>query len=222
MELNNLTIAHRGIHDNIKVPENSIPAFREALKYNYPIELDVQLTRDNILVVFHDKSLKRMTGVNKLLETLTYDKLKELNLLNTKEHIPTLKEVLKLVNGKVLLDIEIKTTSKIDDVCRILSKELEGYNNIIVKSFDYKIIKWFKYNNPNIKRGLLLNNNKHNIFKLISCKPNFLAISKNLKIKSYYKNFPILLWTIKEKKEMDKYKLITNNYICNNIKDFIK
>ena len=67
----NNKIAHRGMFDNKKIPENSIKAFKKALKYNYSIELDVQLTKDNILVVFHDENLKRMTNIDKLLKDTT-------------------------------------------------------------------------------------------------------------------------------------------------------
>ena len=64
MKIPNNKIAHRGMFDNIKIPENSLSSFKKALKYNYSIELDIQLTKDNILVVFHDSNLKRMTGIN--------------------------------------------------------------------------------------------------------------------------------------------------------------
>ena len=113
MKLDNLLFAHRGVHDNIKVPENSIKAFYLSIENNLNIELDVQLTDDNVLVVFHDESLRRMTGVNKNLNELRYEEIKNLKLLKTNETIPTLKEVLKLINGQVILDIEIKNTKKI-------------------------------------------------------------------------------------------------------------
>ena len=57
-----IKIAHRGLYDNKKIPENSKLAFRRALLKNMPIELDVQLLSDDTLVVFHDENLKRMTG----------------------------------------------------------------------------------------------------------------------------------------------------------------
>ena len=113
-------IAHRGMFSNPTIPENSIMAFKKALEFSYPIELDVQLTKDNILVVFHDDNLKRITGIDKRVEDCTYDELKKLTLFDTKEHIPSFKEVLDLVDGKVLLDIEIKPTKRINNACSIL------------------------------------------------------------------------------------------------------
>ena len=72
---NNLIIAHRGVHDNKNTPENSLKAFYKALIEKYPIELDIQLTKDNEIVVFHDKNLKRMTGVDKNVSDLTLDEI---------------------------------------------------------------------------------------------------------------------------------------------------
>ena len=70
--------AHRGLHDgNHQVAENSLEAFRRAVEAGYGMELDVQLTADDQLVVFHDKSLKRVCGVDKDLYTQTYAQLQE-------------------------------------------------------------------------------------------------------------------------------------------------
>jgi len=66
-------IAHRGYYNNQDIPENSIKAFKKALKYNYIIEFDIHLLKDNNIVVFHDDNLKRITGINKKLKDLTYD-----------------------------------------------------------------------------------------------------------------------------------------------------
>ena len=120
----NSIIAHRGIHDNKLVPENSLKAFKLALETKLTIELDIHLTKDNQLVVFHDDNLKRMTNVNCIIEKLTLSEIKKLNLLNTDEKIPTLEEVLKLVNGKVLIDIEIKVNKHVKKIVKNLLKIL--------------------------------------------------------------------------------------------------
>ena len=222
MKLENLTIAHRGMFNNIDMPENSILAFKEALKYNYPIELDVQLTKDNTLIVFHDYNLKRMTGIDKNVCDVTYDEIKTLKLLNTNQTIPILKDVLKLVNNKVLLDIEIKDTKNIKAICKMLLYELKDYNNYIIKSFNPRIIRYINKINKNITKGLLINKKYyHSIIGkliLIYTKPNFLSVSKKY-ISKYKSNkkYPLMIWTIKNELEMNKYKNITNNYVCNNL-----
>ena len=162
MKIPNNKIAHRGMFDNIKTPENSIASFKKALKYNYSIELDVQLTKDNILVVFHDFNLKRMTGIDKLITDTNYEELKKLKLLNTNEHIPTLDEVLKLINNKVLLDIEIKDTKNIKELTNILKAKLSNYSNFILKSFNPRIVRYLK-NNTKYEVGYLINN-KHKLY----------------------------------------------------------
>ena len=60
-------IAHRGLHNN-KLIENTIPAFKEAIKEKYPIELDIHLLKDKEIVVFHDDNLKRLVGIDKIIK----------------------------------------------------------------------------------------------------------------------------------------------------------
>lgn len=227
MKKKNNIIAHRGIHNNKDIPENSLTAFKLALEKNYAIELDIQLTSDNKLVVFHDYDLKRLSKKNNIIQKTTYNELKQINLLNTKEKIPTLQEVLKLVNSKVLLDIEIKNTNRIEKTCKILMQELKDYQNFILKSFNPKIVRYLKKKYPNVKVGYLIANNYNNwlydkLFpsKLILnyLKPDFLAIDKKLlnnqKFMKKTTNKQLYVWTITNKNEIkDK----NNTYICNNL-----
>ena len=220
-------IAHRGIFDNKEIPENSIPAFKKAIDEGIAIEIDVQLTKDNKLVVFHDCNLERMTKKNIVLQNVNYNEIKSIKLLDTNYCIPTLNEVLKLVDNRVLLDIEIKNTKRIDDTCNILMKELENYNNYIIKSFNPKIVRYIRKKYPCVIVGYLMTNNyKNKLYNFILpskfiinyCKPNFLAINKKLLLKKKYielsKKYPVMVWTIKDKKEILDDKLI---YICNNL-----
>lgn len=222
-------IAHRGAFDNVSIPENSIKAFSEAIKLNLAVEYDVQLTKDNVLIVFHDDNLYRMTGVDKKIEDVTFDEISKLTLLNTKEHIPTLKEVLKLIDDKVFMDIEIKNTKKYKVLCDFLINELKNYNNYSLKSFNPKIVRYLKNNYKDINIGYLIGDYyDKGIFNLILptksiikySKCNFISISKKLLKKNKFiklsKKYPTQIWTIKDKQELvnDNY-----TYICNNIKN---
>ncbi|MGN0995468.1 MAG: glycerophosphodiester phosphodiesterase family protein, partial [Candidatus Ventricola sp.] len=101
--------AHRGLHDNASdAPENSMAAFRRAVEAGYGIELDVQLTRDRVPVVFHDESLSRMCGVPGNVRDYTFDELVQFPLLRSAERIPRFEDVLTLVDGRVPLIVEIK------------------------------------------------------------------------------------------------------------------
>ncbi len=226
MHIPNHMIAHRGVFDNKKVPENSLLSFQKALEKNYSIELDVQLTSDNQLVVFHDSTLERMTGINKELQDCSYNEIKKLHLLSTKEKIPTFQEVLDLTKDKVLLDIEIKDTKKIEEVCSILISELEGYHHYIIKSFNPRIVRYLKKHYPSIEVGYLIDfryPKKWMKFFLPSrlmikySKADFLAIHKRLlntsKFQSLKKKYPLFLWTIKKNDsyDSDEYILICND-----------
>ena len=98
--LNNPLIAHRGIH--YKYRENSIEAFRRAIIEGYTIELDVHLTTDNKVIVYHDDNLKRLTGINKEIKRCSYKEI--MNIIK----VPTLEEILDLTKGKVPIIIELK------------------------------------------------------------------------------------------------------------------
>ena len=226
-----MLISHRGIHNNIDIPENSLLAFKRALEENLPIELDVHLSKDLKLVVFHDDNLERMTSVNKHIEDLTLKELRELRLLTTNELIPTFEEVLSLVDGKVLLDIEVKNTKKIKEVSELLIRCLQNYKGeVIIKSFNPIIIRKLRQINNSYNYGLLMthkyNSKLHDLIMksnliLKYSKPDFLAVSKKLiktkRIKKLRKKYPIYIWTIKYDYEIEKYKNYCDSYICNNL-----
>lgn len=231
--IKNITIAHRGIHNNIDIPENSKEAFFLAINNTIPIELDIHILKDNTIVVFHDDNLKRMTGLDKQIKNCTYEEIQKLRLLNTNYSIPTLDEVLNIVDNKVLIDIEIKNDNRTKDICRILSNKFDNYNGkFIIKSFYPNTINWFKNNKRNYIRGLLLKKDykskllsKLSLSKIVFnyTKPDFLAVSKrivkNQKIINKRKeNIPILVWTIKTDKDYEELKNYADSYISENIK----
>jgi glycerophosphoryl diester phosphodiesterase len=102
-------IAHRGLHNlNDGAPENSPEAFRRAITRGYGIELDLQCSADGQAMVFHDPDLDRLTGETGLVKNRNAAELQKITLKNGHDKIPTLAEVLALVDGQVPLLIEIK------------------------------------------------------------------------------------------------------------------
>ena len=149
--------AHRGLHKDKNIaPENSLAAFELAVENNYGIELDVQLSKDNIPVVFHDFTLNRLCGVDKKVRDLTFEELRSLSLYDSNQRIPHFQEVLDLVNGKVPLIIEYKLPGNNPLVCEIGDKILRDYKGLYcIESFNPLALRWYKKNRPEIVRGQL-------------------------------------------------------------------
>lgn len=149
--------AHRGLHDNqSEAPENSLKAFGLAVEKGYGIELDVQLTRDLVPIVLHDYNLKRACHTELSVSTITYDELRQYKLFGSQERIPTLMEVLELVNGRVPLIIELKIPWKADPLCSRVAELLKNYKGFyVIESFNPFGLMWYKKHHPEVIRGQL-------------------------------------------------------------------
>lgn len=153
-------IAHRGLFDSKNgIPENSIPAFKRAVEQGYGIELDVQLTADHKLVVFHDESLRRMCRADRLLRNCTFAELQEYSLGVSKERIPLLEDVLKVVDGKVPLIVEVKSEGDWRATTKATAEMMDGYSGCYcMESFHPLAVEWFRKHRPHIVRGQLSTN----------------------------------------------------------------
>lgn len=148
--------AHRGLHNN-EVPENSLWAFRRARERNCGVELDVQMTKDHRLVVFHDGDLKRMCGVDGYLRDFTYEELCKLNLNGTDERIPLFSEVLQVLDGVDLIcEIKWDNGDKNYELCEKTYDMLMTYSGKwCVESFSPYLVAWFRKHHPEVVRGQL-------------------------------------------------------------------
>ena len=153
----NILYAHRGLFDNkTDAPENSLPAFQKAVEAGYGIELDVQLSKDGIPVVFHDASLKRMCGVEGNVWDYPLSELKQLKLADSNAEVPTLAEVLDVVDGKVPLIIEYKLYVPQTKVCRLVNDLLRSYTGAYcIESFHPLALLWYRRHRPDVVRGQL-------------------------------------------------------------------
>ena len=230
MNLLKLKIAHRGIFDNQTIIENSLPSFQRAIRYCIPIELDVQLTKDHQLVVFHDASLKRMTGLERYLEDIPVEELKKYFLLSTKEKVPTLEDVLKLISGKVPIIIELKGNNKDNILAKEVLNTLRSYSGeVALQSFQPSVVKYLKKNST-YPVGLLITyfpSSKFYSYLMSSsfliryCNPDFLAINKKIitkkRIQGYRKKYPFFVWTIDSLDEYLNIFAYADSFICNNL-----
>ncbi len=229
----NTFIAHRGLFNNVDLPENSYPAFEAAIDKDFGIELDVQLTKDNQLVVFHDGNINRMCGVKKKISSLTYEQLSSYKLLDTDLSAPLFEDVISLIDGKVPVIIEIKAHGAFMKATKMLVKRLESYKGIYcIQSFNPAIIRWLKVNKPDITRGILSNDylrlpkktltQKFIVSNLLFnawCKPDFISYNHEypskiaLKVcKSFY-NCNMVGWNIKSSENLDYAKKFFEVYI---------
>lgn len=162
---NPTVMAHRGL--SADAPENTLYAFSDAISVGADfIELDVQQTRDGVLVVMHDSNLKRTTGVNKDIWDVDYADIQNLDAGSwfdpayANARIPTLEETLQFVDKRAKLNIEIKPTKHGSDTLEQDVAELitqyQYTDACYVTSFSYGSLKKVKEVNPEIRTGYLM------------------------------------------------------------------
>lgn len=162
---NPTVMAHRGL--SADAPENTLYAFSDAISVGADfIELDVQQTRDGVLVVMHDSNLKRTTGVNKDIWDVDYADIQNLDAGSwfdpayANARIPTLEETLQFVDKRARLNIEIKPTKHGSDTLEQDVAELitqyQYTDACYVTSFSYGSLKKVKEANPEIRTGYLM------------------------------------------------------------------
>lgn len=234
-------IAHRGLHD-AQYPENSMPAYEKAIENNFNIEIDVHVTMDGEVVVFHDDNLKRVCGVNKTIKRCTLAELKTYPLRNkdgqpTEYTIPTFKEFLALVDGKVGILCEIKGMNPLDHrIVRETIKVLNEVNytgNIALQSFDFGAVIYAR-RHSNYAVGELCTWSSplwkkipRSIFTLfmgqcwinLVSRPHFVAYDVravppiNLWIKLWGCFRPVLMWTVNTERRVKWAQKYANNII---------
>lgn len=167
-------IAHRG--SSKRAPENTVSAILLASedKADYA-ELDVQETKDGVVVVMHDKNLKRVAGIDKNVFEMDYRDMQQLNVQSIdldkfkEEKIPTLDQVMKASKGKIKLDIEIKDYENDTELVKKVVQAVESNNLVadcLICSFDYSALVKVKKLNPKIRTGYLTTLNKEDKLNL--------------------------------------------------------
>jgi glycerophosphoryl diester phosphodiesterase len=230
-------VAHRGLHDD-KYPENSMPAFEQAVKEGFNIEIDVHVTTDNRVVVFHDDNLKRVCGVDKLVKDCSLAQLQAMKLCGTEYSMPTFEEFLALVDGKVGILCEIKGILPWDRsipkaTIEVLNKV--GYKgNIALQSFNFGAVIYSR-KHSSLPVGQLCTwgdgrsvplNVMGKLHLLAISKPHFVAYDiraldkkypENKYVKKWIKKLPFLMWTVNSPERLDAALANANNIIFENM-----
>ncbi|HEM3726246.1 TPA: hypothetical protein U1D16_001659 [Streptococcus suis] len=221
----NWDYAHRGFHDNAgPAPENSLLAIQLAVEKGYGIEFDIRLSKDGQLVVFHDETLKRTSGIDRNIEELTYEELLAYSLFNSQERIPLLSQVLSEVAGRVPLIVELKSEGMdVADLCRRTIAELDVYEGLfMVESFNPLVVAYFRKHRPTYIRGQLSGNlgDRKGIIYIavryllsnVLARPDFVAYDhlyqNNLSLQLLKSVFgiPLVCYTVKSPEEYEKNK----------------
>lgn len=212
--------AHRGLH-NAERAENSMSAFKAAVDGGWGIELDIRLSKDGKLVVFHDDTLDRVCGREGKVIDFTAEELATFKLKGTEDGVPLFSDVLKLVDGKIPLLVEIKEDPGNNKVSLAACEMLDGYKGeFIVESFNPLSLKTVKDKRPKLVRGILSHRyyeyeqyRKPMYFALQSlllnvvCRPAFIAYdhkhASSFALRSVRKlfNVPTLAWTVRSQEE---------------------
>ena len=214
--------AHRGVHGK-GVPENSLAAFELACKSGYGIELDVQLSADGEVMVFHDYTLNRMTGIDKKLCELDAKSLCEISLLSTDQKIPTFREVLAKIDGRVPVLVELKGENFDTSLCPKVAEILNEYKGkYCIESFNPLLVRQMRKLLPNAFCGLLYTNAVKekgkasfinvavsNMWLNFLCKPMFIAYNECyrnafcVKVSTkFYKAYKFV-WTVRSGESLD-------------------
>lgn len=207
-----LVIGHRGAKGH--VAENTLASVSKALELGVNgIEIDVFLCKSGELVVFHDKKLEKLTDGEGYIEDLTLDSIKKINVLGNYK-IPSLDEVLNLINGKVLLNIELKGTGTAVPTHKLLSSYLKEKkwrpDQFIISSFNWEELKIFYQLNRDVPIAVLIDTDPLDALALaheinaLAINPNFKNLNKKNVKKIQGAGYKVFPYTINKPSDIEK------------------
>ena len=222
-----LKIGHRGAKGH--APENTLVSFQTAMDLGVDgIELDVHLTSNNHLVVIHDDTVNRTTNGTGLINSFTLSELKALRIDNLHE-IPTLEEVLDLIDKKIFINIELKGKNTAKPVVDVIESYLNGknwnYNHFLVSSFDWIALQEVRSLNPKIAIGVLTQTDLGlaiafaDFIKAKSIHPYFHLLNEENSTAINEKGFQVFPWTVNEQEDIYKIKSLQVDGIISDFPD---
>ena len=178
---NKILFAHRGLP---KFAENSWESFKQSQSLGLnSIECDVQFTKDNKLIIFHDKNAERLLGINQYIKDLIWTDIKSKAIIHnneiTEQYVLSLDELLRLSSDFQYLYLDFKTTNKtIADSLLVLMEKHQAYERVLIADANILFLAYIKYKTPQIKTVLEgFNKGKEWTYYLIpsSIKPDYFA-----------------------------------------------
>lgn len=210
--------AHRGLH-GAHIVENCRAAFEAAVAEGHGIELDVQASRDGEAIVFHDYDLERLTGEKGRVRDRSAAELQQIALSGAGETIPTLIDVVHLVDSRVPMLIEVKAPGRrVGALCASVLRAVRDYPGYMaVMSFNPEVGRWFWNNGRGITRGLVVTERKRRRvhggierrLSLWRARPHFLAydiesLPSAFAREQRRRGLPVLTWTVRGRGQREK------------------
>ena len=219
--------AHRGLWSPGEACENSLAAIARACQSGFGSEFDVRLSADGVAMVFHDETLARMAGLDVPVAALAAADLVQVPLLGGPDRIPTLAQVLELVNGRAMLLVELKPGPDPMETAARTAELLDAYGGpCAVIGFDALALAWFAAERPDVPRGLdamwepeddaLAAEEMARLCDL--ARPDFLVLEKRATLGAVAaahraEGRPVIAWTMRSTEEVEQVADFCDNFI---------
>jgi glycerophosphoryl diester phosphodiesterase len=209
-----LKIGHRGAKGYES--ENTLISFTKAIEMGADgIELDVHLSIDGHLIVIHDETIDRTTNGKGFVNQLTLQELKSFKI-NDKHEIPTLNEVLDLVNQRCFVNVELKNQDTAEKVAELIEHYISNrnwnHNHFIVSSFDWNTLQQIRFLNEDIRIGVLTETNLDlaisfaRFLKAEALHPDFQLLTNEYVSKIQEKGILVFPWTVNKTEDIQRMK----------------
>jgi glycerophosphoryl diester phosphodiesterase len=218
-----IKIGHRGARGY--EPENTLISFEKAIDLNVDgIELDVHLSLDGEIMVIHDETIDRTTNGQGFVNQFISSQLIELG-------IPTLVDILDLVNRQCFINIELKGIGTAKPVVELIqnyiSNKTWNYPDFLISSFDWKMLEEVQFLNSKIQIGVLTEKDVDEALAFAkklnaySIHPDFRLLTKENVALMQENGFEVYPWTVNSKEDIQKIKSFNVNGIISDFPDRI-
>jgi len=223
-----LNIGHRGAKGH--VAENTIASIHKAIELGADgIEIDVFQCKSGEIVLFHDKTLEKLTNGDGNIEDKNLEELRKLKVLNSSYSIPTLEEVLKSIGKDVFLNIELKGRNTAEGSLNLIKKYIERnkieFNNILFSSFNWEELKDLRSLSDKVQLALITEQDPLLAIdyalklKAVAINPNYKDLNEQIISKINEKGLKIYTWTVNSKIQIDRLKVLNVNGIITDFPD---
>lgn len=214
-----ILIGHRGAKGHLA--ENTLASFEKALQLNVDmIELDVFLSRDNIPVVIHDKTIDRTTSGFGLVSSFSARELREFG-------IPTLQDVFQLVNNQCDINIEVKEIKAVKSILDLIDSNIFSKDKILISSFDWNALQEVRFHDDEIRIGVLTETDLElaiafaKFIKAYSIHPHYKLLNKENVAQMQSQNFKVFPWTVNDQTDITFVKFLNVDGIITDYPDRI-